>query len=509
MPLNMADTTSLGATPAEGMDRKPAPRALALDALRGLAILMMVFAGIIPFDQPLPRWMYHAQEPPTYTAAHQITHDFNPHLPGLTWVDLVFPLFLFALGAAIPLALSGTKKMGMTTGGVVRIMVQRLLALGWFAIYFEHVRPYTIRDSPDRATWTAALLGFALLFPMYTRLPKSWGAARSWAVRGIGYLGAVALLAWLSAHKYPDGSGFRLDRSDIILILLANVACVGTGLWWLTRQNLLLRLGALALLLAFRLASGPVGWVHDFWNYSPVPWLFEWDYEKYLFIVVPGTIAGDLLLSWTQKNAPTAEVTRAERRRLAAFAGLAFVMIVVTLAGLEARRLGLTTLAALSLGGAALWLVSGARTGLGRGGLIQSLAQWGLFWLALGLVCEPYEGGIHKDPSTLSYYFVTSGIALYLLSALIVLTDVFGWRRGFSLLADSGQNPMIAYVAMDNFFWPVFACVQPLYDRTHLGPLLDRLLPTPWLGVGYGALETLLLTFFVRFFTRRQIFWRT
>ena len=182
-------------------------------------------------------------------------------------------------------------------------------------------------------------------------------------------------------------------------------------------------------------------------------------------------------------------------------------MVVVTLSGLEARRLGLTTLAALGLGGAVLWLVSGLRTG--TGGLVRGLTQWGLFWLALGLVCEPYEGGIHKDPSTLSYYFVTSGLALYLLCALLIVTDVFGRRRGFALLAGAGQNPMIAYVAMENFFWPVFAFVRPLYDRTHLGSLMDRLLPTPWLSVGYGALETLLLAFFVRFFTRRQVFWRT
>jgi len=507
MSLTLASSIEPQAAQEAETKRPPVPRTLALDALRGLAILMMVFSGIIPFDQPLPRWMYHAQEPPVYDATHQITHQFNPHRPGLTWVDLVFPFFLFALGAAIPLALGGRLTRGMRAGEVVRIMGQRLLALGWFAIYFQHIRSYTIQDSPNLKTWVAALLGFALLFPMYTRLPKSWSVVRYWTVRGIGFLGAAALLAWLSPRHYPDGTGFRLDRSDIILIVLANVACFGTGLWWVTRQNLMLRLGALALLLAFRLSSGPDGWVHDFWNGSLAPWLFQWDYLKYLFIVVPGTIAGDLLWEWQQSRSRETEINPADKRRLAWFIVIAQAVIVVTLAGLEARRLGLTTLAALALGAAALGLVSGLRQGVG--GLIRTLTQWGLFWLALGLVCEPYEGGIHKDPSTLSYYFVTSGLALFLLCGLIVLMDVFGRRRGFALLADAGQNPMIAYVAMENVFWPLFAFVQPLYDRTHWGSLLDRLLPTPWLGVGYGALETLLLAFFVRFFTRRQIFWRT
>jgi predicted acyltransferase len=72
-------------------------RSLPLDALRGLAILLMVFSGRIPFGV-LPEWMYHAQVPPP-------AHVFNGAIPGITWVDLVFPFFLFAMGAAIPLAL--------------------------------------------------------------------------------------------------------------------------------------------------------------------------------------------------------------------------------------------------------------------------------------------------------------------------------------------------------------------------------------------------------------------
>ncbi|MBP1593213.1 MAG: hypothetical protein H6Q12_231, partial [Bacteroidetes bacterium] len=62
-------------------------RAYALDALRGYAIISMVLSGAIVFGI-LPGWMYHAQEQPP-------THVFNPDLPGITWVDLVFPFFLF------------------------------------------------------------------------------------------------------------------------------------------------------------------------------------------------------------------------------------------------------------------------------------------------------------------------------------------------------------------------------------------------------------------------------
>jgi predicted acyltransferase len=75
-------------------------RAYALDALRGLAILAMVLSGRLPFDHnALPSWMYQAQEPPPL-------FNWIGDLPGITWVDLVFPFFLFAMGAAFPLALT-------------------------------------------------------------------------------------------------------------------------------------------------------------------------------------------------------------------------------------------------------------------------------------------------------------------------------------------------------------------------------------------------------------------
>ena len=75
-------------------ERNNKTRALALDALRGYAILTMVLSATVVYGI-LPAWMYHMQAPPP-------SHVFNPQLAGLTWVDLVFPFFLFSMGAAFP-----------------------------------------------------------------------------------------------------------------------------------------------------------------------------------------------------------------------------------------------------------------------------------------------------------------------------------------------------------------------------------------------------------------------
>ena len=84
------------------------------------------------------------------------------------------------------------------------------------------------------------------------------------------------------------------------------MAVFGSLLWWLTRNNLLLRLGVLGVLVAIRLSNMPhpiEGWVSDIWRWSPVPWIYRLYYQQYLFIVVPGTIVGDLLLQWMRGDA--------------------------------------------------------------------------------------------------------------------------------------------------------------------------------------------------------------
>ena len=128
--------------------------------------------------------------------------------------------------------------------------------------------------------------------------------------------------------------------------------------------------------------------------------------------------------------------------------------------------------------------------------------KWGTYWLLLGIVMQPFEGGIKKDPSTLSYYAVTSGVAFFILSALLILTAIFKIERPFSLLTYSGQNPMIAYVTMGNL-------ILPLLALTHLQQLINQHFYAPWMGVLVGAIETLSLACFVSLLSKLKVFWRT
>jgi len=473
-------------------------RADALDALRGFAILTMVLSGVIHFGwsahapHTLPDWMYHAQTPPQF-------HKFIPVLPGLTWVDLVFPFFLFAMGASMPLALGRRTARGESWWRSAWYIAHRGILLGLFAIYHQHIQPWTLSKSPSTSTWLVALAGFLLLFPALARLPDRWSSARRMAIRAVGWAGAIGLMA--SLPRLGQDIAFSVTRNNIILVVLTNMAVFGSIVWMLTQRNWTARLLLLVPLLGFRLARVEPGWVQMVWDWSPIPWMYRLYYLQYLFIVIPGTIAGDLLRQWLAAPADSG-IWRGWKPGLRSVGifGLTAGLVVLTVYGLHERK-GLETPMLAGLACAVGWLLF-RRLRDGTGGLMRNLYLWGVCWLVLGLIFEPYEGGIKKDRATMSYYFVTSGLACFTLIAFTVIIDVWRGRRWMRLLIDNGQNPMIAYAGSGAFMAPVL-------NLTGLEGVLVRRLATPWLGFLRGCIKTFLLAVFVSLCTRLRVFWRT
>jgi len=184
-------------------------RAYPLDALRGLAILAMLLASQMPSGvNSLPSWMYHAQVPPP-------AQQFMPDLPGITWVDLVFPFFLFSMGAAFPLALGRRLRAGVSEWSLAGGIFKRGFLLGFFALFVDAIRPDVLSKHPSAGTWLLGLAGFLILFPILARLPEAWKPSLRWTIRLAGWAGAALFLA---LARYPGGGGFSLRRSDIITL---------------------------------------------------------------------------------------------------------------------------------------------------------------------------------------------------------------------------------------------------------------------------------------------------
>ncbi|MEG3896652.1 MULTISPECIES: DUF5009 domain-containing protein [unclassified Microcoleus] len=467
-------------------------RADALDALRGLAVLAMVLSGTIA-RKTLPAWMYHAQLPPP-------DHIFNNKLPGLTWVDLVFPFFLFAMGAAIPLSLSRRIAKGWDTKKVILSILQRGFLLGSFAIFLQHIRPTAINaDVSIPQKWWIALCGFLILFFMYVRWPSKWSL---WRQRALTLAAWSAGIGFVSHIKYPNGVGFTFNRSDIILVVLANMAVFGSLIWLFTRSNTWLRVGFLGFVFAMRLASRTDGWIKLIWSASPVPWIFQFDYLKYLFIVIPGTIVGDLLCRWIQYSSPEeARDSNWKSPRYFSIVILMFAVNLVLLVGLQARWVWQTSLVTLAMCVCGWFLL--INPGNVTENLLNRLYKWGFYWLVLGLLFEPYEGGIKKDSATMSYFFVTTGMAIFMLIGLTVIIDVFQKKRWLQLFVDNGLNPMIGYAGFANIIWPILVL-------TGLETAIVQMTSTsPFLGFLRGFAYTAILALIVVVFTRLKLFLRT
>jgi hypothetical protein len=221
----------------------------------------------------------------------------------------------------------------------------------------------------------------------------------------------------------------------------------------------------------------------------------------YAFLSICGSLVGDRILTWM--NA----VEAAESRRLswtsARFAGLGILLFAVTVLSLiclQARyvwELVILLVPLLALGN---WLVRKPSTSLET--LIHDVYQWGMYLLALGMVFEPYQDGIKKDPATLSYFFVSGGLAVMMLLVFTIVIEVFQQKRVVQLLIDNGQNPMIAYVAGGNLVGTVLVV-------TGIDACLKNTQTTPWPYFGYSVVFSLLVALTVSFCTRNKIFLRT
>lgn len=464
-------------------------RATSLDALRGYAILTMVLSATV-VGGILPAWMYHAQTPPP-------THAFNPELPGLTWVDLVFPFFLFSMGAAFPFSVGKRIERGERLWRLSWDALKRGLQLTFFAIFIQHFYPYMLSSPQDLRAWLWAIGCFIVLFPMFMRLPlnlPAWGHA---AIKWGAY--AVAVVMLLTVQRVGE-SNFSLYTSNIIILLLANMALFGTLLYVFTRHNPWMRVGVLVILAALILSAKVEGsWCSELAAFTPVGWMYRFDYLMYLFIVIPGSFAGELLMEWMKK------VNNSESHQPSVgiahgvwIGGLALIVInLICLYNRWCVACLILSIAVWALMGLLLRKPEGATMALWR-----KLWMLGGFMLLLGLCIEPFQEGIKKDPATFSYFFVTSGLGCMALMVFHVWCDHFRLYRSTAFLVMSGQNPMIAYVAGD-------LLVMPLLGMLGITTLLGVFHTNVWMGVLQGVLLTSLSLLVTIFFTKQKWFWRT
>lgn len=462
-------------------------RNLAIDFLRGLAIIGMVLAAVIPWSDVFPAWMYHAQVgPPDFK--------FNPNNPGITWVDLVFPFFLFAMGAAFPLALKGKLERGENK--VIALgLVKRGALLVFFAIALAYLTPDNLKASPI-VNYLTAISTFGAFFLVFMRFEGS--ALRRYGLQVIGFL-IIGLLTYY--HSEILGNTFSKSKSNIIILVLANMAVFGSICWLFTAKSHLLRVAIIVAFIGIWFSRSVEGsWTSYVWNFHPnIKWFYNFSFLKYLCIVLPGSVLGDLLIK--NKALTAEEYTKTERSKIGLLVLLSFAFVAFHVTTLYLREMQLNLLGQALFG--VIFFLYFKKNKEGQAPFYKTLITWGYVLTCIALCFEPLDGGIKKDPSSFSYWFLTSGLAFVFYIVCDYCTRLFHNNLLVLAVVRNGQNPMVAYCVTAFFITPVLGLL-------HILPFFDELASIhPYLGLVRTVVYISLMIIVTNFTTTKKWFWRS
>ncbi|MGB4413792.1 MAG: DUF5009 domain-containing protein [Paludibacter sp.] len=468
-------------------------RATALDMLRGISIFGMVLSANIPFGV-LPSWMYHAQTPPP-------SHIYNPGIPGLTWVDLVLPVFIFCMGVSIPLALNKRIESGDKLFKISFNVIERYLMLVIFAIFIAHIQPsansngflnfnFLGFDMKGYDLNIISILGFLLLFPIYMVMKDSKRRLKS---RIAGWTGAIGIIFIL---QFVYGFEFSLQRRNIIILLLANVYLLGALSWFITRKSTTNRLLLLGLWAAVQLLSKYTHFDEPLNQLNNLSWIFQFRMTHYMLLLIPATLVGDLLYKRMKSGQSYADLIPVHKSTTILFSALALFGVWLLIGLYNRWSLILNISTPIILAG----FYFSIKKYLPQYMLLFKIAA---YMILIGLILEPVEGGIKKDPVTASYLFLTGGISICWLCFLEFICHKSEDRYVVKLFSGAGSNPLLAYVATTWF-------VLPLLQISFLVIPYNWLYPAGyhWVGVIRAIILVLFVMNLVAWASRKKIVWR-
>jgi heparan-alpha-glucosaminide N-acetyltransferase len=288
------------ATPAGSGTTPQTGRIASIDIFRGLTILVMIFVNDVSGVRGLPWWTYHL---PT-------------EVNGMTYVDMVFPTFLFIVGVSIPLALERRIARGDSTlalWGHVALRSLSLLTLGLVLANLGQVN--AAFTGMSQTTWR--LLAFVAILLLWNVYPRS--ERYKWLFRAARCAGLV-LLAFLLLvfRRQAQGHAAGLDFSYWEILGLIGWAYLSTCvLYLLLRRRPWAIVAALAGLSAMNVLCA-ARWLR--WPATLPDYLWPFGTGALPSIVMAGVVACMILV---QEKFVTA--WRSRVRVIAVFAAMLFV----------------------------------------------------------------------------------------------------------------------------------------------------------------------------------------
>lgn len=364
-------------------------RILSIDIFRGVTIFMMVFVNELAGVSGIPPWMKHVP----------------PGADGMTFVDVVFPAFLFIVGMAIPFAVRNRLAKG--TGPIhfwkhVLIRTLGLLVLGIYMVNSGEMNPEA--NLIPKRLWSAALYIAAIL--IWNRYPKTEHIRKRRGYAGLRWLGVLVLLALY--FLYRKGSGDDLGGM--------------TTSWW----------GILGL----------IGWA-------------------YFLAMVFFMIAQKMDLGISHSAIGTENRPDNRIRSLSVIFALLLAFVLILFSDLSRQFVFLQwfsaqaghlvhTLIVISGILCALLLARDGNRQKSRH-KIRNILVLGLMLATAGYLCEPL-GGISKIGATPAWALYSAAICCVVFPLIYFLVDLKGWKNWANFLQPAGENPLLTYILPALFY---------------------------------------------------------
>ena len=173
-----------------------ASRVVSIDIFRGLTIAVMIFVNELAEVRGMPWWTYHA----------------HANQNAMTYVDMVFPFFLFIVGMSMPLSVEQRlKRNGSVSRLWLHVAVRSfgLLVLGLILANAEKADP--ARMGMSGSAWgLLGLVGAGLYLNVYPKSERGRRYAKVLRVIGVATVMVAFVIFRRSAH---DGSAAWISFS--------------------------------------------------------------------------------------------------------------------------------------------------------------------------------------------------------------------------------------------------------------------------------------------------------
>ncbi len=242
-------------------------RIRSIDVFRGITILVMIFVNDVAGVSGIPGWMKHK-------AANE---------DAMTFVDVVFPAFLFIVGMSMPFAINRRLSRGDSFWKLQGHILWRtlgLLVLGFFMVNSGGGNQ-KFMIIPKEAWSLLFYLSAILVWNVYQFKNKTW----AWLLRGIGVAGLIILAFLYRAGE--NGEQGMTPKWWGILGLIGWAYLFSSIFYQLLRGKIFWLLIAIVFCLAWYMVSRSAG----AGEYPLLRWMAKWSGDAaHTSIVLSGVV---------------------------------------------------------------------------------------------------------------------------------------------------------------------------------------------------------------------------